>query len=326
MSTYAVTFGNQTLTNQMKSFCIFWPFSLTGTRYIINVQTPPYVLLHYSQRSDTIPFQKPVIDNNYQSLTIDGTRGDGVRINMPRAKCETSLKWEFRNEVHQFHFFEGADLLTVPNTWVSFAQSRQICNLNVQAPKNNTTIVHNIILGNAASRVAYGFFEKENSSGTDSIGVVLPLYQIPILNDLLSIAQTGAIAIETFPAINVTRQILGKGASVTPDGGTGNYITANHAAPSSGYVLIAQGIFKNIHLNQNSLMNLYNPNFFNNSDEFIAYFSSVAQGIENAGNRTLASAQKDSVYAVTEASISLPVELFYVNNLNQGLPNLAPYI
>jgi len=326
MSTYILNFGDELLTKEMKSFCIFWRFSVTNQRYVTKIEQVPYLLVHYSQLSDSIPFTKPKIENNGK-LIIDGTKSDGVKITMPTAKCKNSLKWEFRNEVHQLHFFEAADKTTPPKEWIDFSGSSQLINLDVAAKDNITTIIHKIKLGDAENRIAYAVFEKDDSKGSTSLGAVFPLYQIPILNDILSIAKIDADGEVVFPKITIERDIKGGDQTVTKKGVTANYVTEDHRSNMTcGYLLIAQGNFKNIPLNHNSLTELYNDSFFTKSDNFIAYFSSLAQGGKDLGNRTLASVHDDEKNAVTCASDNLPVELFFIDKLNVGMESLNTYI
>jgi len=324
MSNYTLNFGGE-LTKEMKSFCIFWRFSMSNQRYVTNVQVP-YLLVHYSQLSESEPFIKPKINTN-QELIIDGAKSDGVKIIMPTAKCKNSLKWEFRNEVHQLHFFEAADRRKDPKEWIDFSKCTQLKDLDVQADDNISTIIHNIELEGKDNRIAYAVFEKENSKGASAFGAVLPLYQSPIIEDVLSIAKTKAEGEKVFPKINLTRGILGGETTVAKDTGTASYITEDHKSnETSGYILIAQGNFKNIPLNHNSLMELYNEAFFRQPDKFVAYFSSLAQGNKESGNRTLASVHDDEKNAVTEPSKALPVELFFIDKLNNDMAKLDPYI
>jgi len=325
MSTYTLKFGEETLTEELKSFCIFWRFSVSNQRFVTGVKEP-YLLIHYSQLSDSIPFTKPIINNN-DKLIIDGTKSSGEKITMPSAKCMNSLKWEFRNEVHQLHYFEAANRTTPPDSWIDFSGSSQLINLDVAAKDNIATIIHKIKLGEADDRIAYAVFEKDNSIGANSLGAVFPLYQTPILNDILLIAKTGSNGDQVFPKIVIERDIKGGTQSVAKKGHKANYITDDHKSKStSGYILIAQGNFKNIPLNHNSLQELYNDSFYKKSDNFVAYFSALAQGNKDSGNRTLASVHDDEINAVTDASNELPVELFFIDNLNEGMNELNTYI
>jgi len=327
MSNCNLTFGETELTTELKSFCLFWQFKINAHRQVVDVKTP-YLLTHFSKPSRSSPIKKPIIEGDYKPLKIDG--GNGEVIFMNKANCQHSLKWEYRNEMNQLHFFHAADTTEQPYSWMKFNESEQIVNIDVPAKGNCPTIIHNVKVGEN-DRVAYAVFEKEDISGTESLGIVFPLYRNPVLADILAISpMDGKTLKKYFPTISINRKLKGVVGQVTTavtECDNVNFLTNAHASTSEGFILIAQGNFKNIPLNHDTFKTLYNRTFYSQPEDFVAYFSSLAQGNEDNGSRTLENIHNDEISTVTQGSNKLPIELFFINNLNYGMNDkLKPYI
>jgi hypothetical protein len=302
--------GNINVTEDLESFFLCYRFNVdTGKKFLLQ---QGFFAVYISQKSGP-PLVQSLYDDSElgkgdqeRKLELSNTAGHKILVNYPR--LVNSRFSQFSNEISQLHLFEFNNNLSAQQKNNSIDTKGWTPDFN--SPQENDDGIYfleqTLSFADVKSRYVYWLASQTNSSKTERFALAVPFVSTSLIGTICGLHN------QFFPKVEIS-----------VDGKLWSYPDSNQGGGQGalqGFVMVVDGAFKAIPLSVeiDTLCELIGPQGNNNA--IISYLSRLVHSYPTKVSRNLSTVSNTQNNSIILSDPKLPIEILYMEGLNEVNP------